>query len=220
MLDPTVPEQLPPYTKDPKFIALLRHPVERMVSAYYWSIRHNQLPNHPLTEGLAPFLKQEPGFPKRYDNRYFDELAKRGFYGEQLESYLHFFEPSRFMVILYDEVRQAPHEVMRRIYRHIGADDSFTPSSLHIKPKKNSYNKAIVAFERSAKSRALRKIADLAHRTLARLQTRQKVPPLPSDMRARLVELFLPHIFQTQKVLGSLPSENRPADIDLMKLWN
>ena len=35
MLDPTVPEQLPPYTRDPKFIAPPRHPVERMVSAYY-----------------------------------------------------------------------------------------------------------------------------------------------------------------------------------------
>ena len=220
MLDPTVPEQLPPYTKEPKFIALLRHPVERMVSAYYWSVRRSQLPNHPLSEGLAPLLQQEPGFPERYGNRYFDELARRGFYGEQLESYLRFFEPSRFMVVLYDEVRQAPHEVTRRIYRHIGVDDHFIPPSLHLKPKKNTYNKALVAFERLAQGRALRKMADLAHRVLAHLQARQQGLSLPSDMHARLVELFRPHILQTQKVLRSLPPENRPADIDLMKLWN
>ena len=220
MLDPTVPEQLPPYTKDPKFIALLRHPVERMVSAYYWLIRRSRLPNRSLAEGLAPFLKQEPGFPERYDNRYLDELARRGFYGEQLESYLHFFEPSRFMVILYDEVRQTPKEVTRRIYRHIGVADDFLPPSLYIKPKKNSYNKAIVTFERLAKRQELRKIADLAHQALARLQTEQKGPPLPSDIRARLVELFRPHILQTQEVLRRLPPENGPTDIDLIKLWN
>jgi len=220
MLDPTVPEQLPPYTRDPKFIALLRHPVERMISAYYWSVRRSQLPNRPLAEGLAPFLQQAPGFPERCANRYFDELVRRGFYGEHLETYLRFFEPSRVMVVLYDEVRQAPHEVIRRVYRHIGVDDDFMPPSLHTKPKKNTYNKAIVAFERLSKGRELRRIADLAHRVLARLQAKQKGPPLPPDVHARLVELFRPHISHTQKVLRSLPPANRPADIDLIKLWN
>ena len=124
------------------------------------------------------------------------------------------------MVILYDEVRQTPKEVTRRIYRHIGVADDFLPPSLYIKPKKNSYNKAIVTFERLAKRQELRKIADLAHQALARLQTEQKGPPLPSDIRARLVELFRPHIIQTQEVLRRLPPENRPTDIDLIKLWN
>jgi hypothetical protein len=220
MLDPTVPGQLLPYSNKPKFIVLLRHPVERMVSAYYWSIRRNQLPNLPLTAGLAPFLKQEPGFPERYENRYVDELARRGFYGEQLESYLHFFEPSQFMVILYNEVRQAPNEVIRRIYRHLGVDDNFLPSSLHSQPKKNTYNTTMMAFERLLKSQMQRKVADLAHRVLARLQTKPKSPSLPPEMRARLVELFRPHILQTQKLLHSLPLENRPANMDLIKLWN
>jgi hypothetical protein len=217
LLDPSAPVALPRYTEDPRFVVMIRHPVERLISAYYWSVRRSQLPNLPIETAIKPLLAEPAGFPNRFADRYFDELVRRAFYGEQLEPYLAAYDPSRFLVITHEEVKADPARVVKRVYAHIGVDSSFEPVSLRVTPKKNSYHPVVVAFERLSKRWSLGSVADRMNRVLANVKTAD--PGLSVAARTRLLELFQPHIVHTQAVLQKLPEANRPQT-DLTRLWS
>jgi hypothetical protein len=216
LLDAHAAEALSRYAEDPRFVVMIRHPVERLISAYYWSVRRSQLPNVPIEKAIAPLLAEPAGFPNRFPDRYFDELVRRAFYGEQLEPYLAVHDPSRFLVITHEEVKTDPARVVERVYNHIGVESSFEPASLRVTPKKNSYHPVVVAFERLSKRWSLGSVADRMNRVLANVRTAD--PGLSVASRARLLELFRPHIVHTQKVLQQLPAANRPQT-DLTRLW-
>lgn len=216
LVDSTVPSVLGSYADDPRFVILIRHPVERLVSAYYWSVRRRQLPHLPIDRAIAPLLDEVPGFPRRFENRHFDELIRRGFYGEQLAAYLCAFEPERFLAIEYSEIEKNAAAVVRRVYAHIGVDPTPTPPSLRVRPKRNSYSRAVVSLERFSERRNFRRIVDRANRVLSRINPRG--PGLSLAARHRLIELFEPHILRTEQVLSLLPPGNRPNG-DLIRSW-
>jgi hypothetical protein len=216
LLDGAVPAILGDFAEDPRFVVMLRHPVDRLVSAYYWSVRRSQLPNLPLEEAIAPLLDEEPGFPRRFADRYFDELVRRGFYGEQLAAYSRVFGADRFLVVGYPEVAADPLRVVRRVYAHIGVDPEFVPPSLTLTPKKNSYSRLALSFERLSKGWNLGRIADRANRLLSRV--RPGNPGLSDTSRARLCELFAPRIAETERALAELPESQRPPD-GLVAAW-
>lgn len=219
MLDDKVPQQLLSYTNDPKFIALLRNPVDRLVSAYFWSVRRGQLPDQPIEQGISPLLEEPPGFPNRFENKYFDELVKRGFYGDQLEAYMDTFDPARFLIILYEEVKSNPRDVIERVYNHIGVEDDFLPSSLNSRPKKNSYSEMLMSIENNfMSSLKMGKIAGYVHKIVDALGWGEK-NGLSQSTRTKLVDLFRPRIQKTEKVLRRVPQNNRVGNIDLTNKW-
>jgi len=219
MLDDSVPDQLPPYTHDPKFIALLRNPIDRLVSAYFWSVRRSQLPDQSIEQGIAPLLEEPPGFPNRFDNEYFDELVKRGFYGDQLEAYMDTFDPARFLVILYEEVKSDPRGVIERVYNHVGVDDEFLPSSLNSRPKKNSYSEMLMSIENNfMKSLKMGRIAGYVHKIVDALGWGEE-NGLSQSTRDKLANLFRPRIRKTEEVLRRIPQDKRPGNIDLANKW-
>jgi len=219
MLDDKVPKQLTSYTDDPKFIALLRNPIDRLVSAYFWSVRRSQLPDQPIEQGIAPLLEEPPGFPNRFDNEYFDELVKRGFYGDQLEAYMDTFDPARFLVILYEEVKSNPRGVIERVYNHVGVDDEFLPSSLNSRPKKNSYSEMLMSIENNfMKSLKMGRIAGYVHKIVDALGWGEE-NGLSQSTRDKLANLFRPRIRKTEEVLRRIPQDKRPGNIDLANKW-
>lgn len=216
LLDSAAPRILRSYVEDPRFVILLRHPVDRLVSAYYWSVRRRQLPNLPIDHGIAALLDEAPGFPRRFENPFFDELVRRGFYGAQISAYVREFEPEQFLVVAYSEIKSDAAGVVRRIYAHIGVDPRFTPPSLGVQPKRNSYSRALVALERLSRGVNSVRIIDRTNRLWSRVKPRE--PGLSLPARQRLVELFEPHVLHAERVLSLLPQKNRPSD-DLISSW-
>ena len=106
----------------------------------------------------------------------------------------------------------------RRIYKHIGADETFVPASLRVRPKVNTRNKATLALERMSKGGKLARVAHLLNRVLARVHDPK--PAMTAAMRTHLMDLFQPHLVHTEVVLAGLPGANRPANIRLTELWD
>ena len=217
LLDPDAPAAIAAHVEGPRLVALLRNPVDRLVSAYFWSLRKNQLDNEPLDTHLGFFLNQGVGFPERHQNRFVDELVTRGFYGQQLEPYIDRFGEDSLLVILYDEVKEDPARVVERVYRHIGVDPAFVPDSLGTRPKVNTRNRAVIALERLTKGRKLARVTDRMHRLLSKVSEPPK--EMTDRQRADLLARFEPHIRHTEAVLARLPEANRPATTDLTDLW-
>ena len=217
MLDADAPAAIAEHVARPRLVALLRDPADRLVSAYFWALRKNQLPNEPLASVLPWFLSQPPGFPERHPDRFVDELVRRGFYGRQLQPYVEAFGPESLLVVLYDEVRRDPAGVVRRVYRHVGVDPDYVPDSLGRRPKVNTRNRAVIALERLTRGRKLARVTDRMHRALARVT--EPPPELSAAERAGLLARFRPHLEEAEAVLAGLPEANRPATVRLTDLW-
>ncbi|MDA7493403.1 sulfotransferase [Akkermansiaceae bacterium] len=211
-------ETLRGYSSCPKFVLSLRDPLERMISSYYWLLRRGKLPRLPLDDGLKSLLNEAPGFPENIDSA-LEEVVRRSCYAEQIERYLHQYPPEDILVILYDEIKSDPLKSIQRVYRHIGVDDTFSPPSLSVQPKKNSYNRLLLAIESLANFKIIAKVVDLAHRGLCKISGQQKSPDLSSELRRELEIRLKPQIQAAREALKRLPAKNRPPDEILENLW-
>lgn len=107
-----------------KLIALLREPVDRLYSRYLHLARENRTPSNHFADSLDP----SSIWWKRND------LVQEGFYYSHLDTYYKLFSKEQIKVVLYDDFRLNPKQVLKEIYQFIGVEDSFSPDL------KTSYN--------------------------------------------------------------------------------
>jgi hypothetical protein len=206
----------------PKFIASLRHPLDRFVSSYYWLIRKNKLPNVPINEGIDIVLSQKKGFPDKIDSP-LEEVVRRGCYGNQVESYLKHFDPKNFLILLYEEIDAMPLESIKKVYKFLDVDSTYMPKSLNEQPKKNSYNSKLIKMERLVDrkyllGKILAKIANKANQMMSKKEAPFQNQLNPEN-RKRLMELYTPQIEYTINVVNQIPTNQRPNLQEFQSLW-
>ncbi len=141
---PESPEAIKAHIPDCRFIVMFRDPIERAISAFFWSYRNNTLPFSSVKEALKNDLKhQNP------QNNY--QLLEKSLYYKYLKNYLTLFDSSRFLFILFDAVNQEPENILKTTYEFCGVDSSFKPESLHTKPKKSAKSQLLNSFESRVK---------------------------------------------------------------------
>lgn len=214
--DPAAAAALHPHAAGAKLIISLRHPVDRMISGYFWQVRRGDMPNLPLEEGIAAVLASQPGFPDTLDGP-IDQAVRRSLYGPQIQRYIDLYGAQNIKVVLYEDIAEDGLGQVRDIYRHMGVDPDFVPPSLNTAPKKNSYNRWLLAIENSTRSKVVAKLCNYAHQVITYAAPRPDI--LPRDMRRRLNALFAPAIAETRAVLQQLPAANRPSDKVLAQRW-
>ena len=104
-------------------VVVLRDPVARAVSNYYWWMRWGQLPVEPVDVGLRKVLDGEYA-----GLRQADEILEYGRYGKHLARYLDIYGPERVLVLLDEDLRADPRAARARVYRFLGVDE-------HVEPK-------------------------------------------------------------------------------------
>lgn len=209
------------YAPKAKLVASLRDPIERAFSAYFWTIRKGKLPNLPVDEGLSRAVEAFKNNKRSTDaERRYCQLIERGFYDDQLQSYLKHFPSQQLMVSLFEDVRKDAAESLRRVLSFIGADPKFVPRSLHTKPKVNLYYRPLIQLERLApESRVMGKVVDKLSGSLKNLNIAAEKPKLSSEVEAQLVEIYKPHLVALQTILDKLPEKQRPMAGDLSEVW-
>ncbi len=206
-------------TATPKLVVSLRHPVDRMVSGYFWLIRRGFLPKLPIEQGLAPLLRQRPGFPDPLDGA-LEEVVRRSNYGPQIAHFVALFGAETMCVVLYDDVERDSLGTIQRIYRFLGADDTFVPPSLNTAPKQNAHTPLLLAIEHQfGKIRMITKLVDITNQSLLSLGLIKRRDVLPADMRRQLDLLVAPWITETAAALRALPVSQRPDPDNLQRLW-
>ena len=198
------------YAKDPKFIVSLRHPVDRLISSYYWLVRVGKLPNIPIENAIENILNQPSGFPNKIEGP-LEEIVRRSCYPHQLKKYLEHYDKEKFFVIQYEDIKGNEQEVINKVYNFL-AVKHFTPPSLKKQQLKNTYNNTSIAIEnklnrKSLFGKALAKAAIVANMSFVKSTSQDKV--LSSEKREILNHLFSPVIEETEKIIESFPSKNR-----------
>jgi hypothetical protein len=119
-----------------RLIFILRHPVERAISNYYFSRRHGL---ETLSFDDAVHFEQE-----RLDRTHFPEVSvhpfayvRRGRYIDYLEQFLRSFPLEQIAVVLFDQLRDSPWKVCKQLYRFLNVDDTFVPDNLYVDYNRN-----------------------------------------------------------------------------------
>lgn len=202
-----------------KLIASLRNPADRAISAYYWYLRKNLLPADRNILQTFQHLK-ECCLSGQIETTGVD-IILRGMYHKQLSNYTNLFKPEQLLVLLYEEIKENPALVLDKIFTFLNVTKNFVPASINERPKKNSYSKWLVAFERiSPKSKIIAALSNRLNQVIAPQQKEQKLSKEVRDAYNLLTDLFEDSVTQTNKLIQNLPKANQPLQKNILSIWN
>lgn len=117
---PSVAGRVEATVPDVRLVALVRQPVERMYSAFLHHIRRGRL--DPRADLYAMVREEDPDVAEL-------DLVGAGLHARNLAPYRRLFGDA-LAVVVFDDVRERPGVVYRRVLEHIGADPGFVPAGL------------------------------------------------------------------------------------------
>lgn len=113
-----------------RIIIVLRNPVDRAYSLYRWMVNHGYEWLYPFERALEEEKKRmdNPMFFSSNPENYYNYLYfHSGLYSQQVLRYLQEFPEHQVKILLFEDVKNNPRNVVRGLYRFLGVDDSFMP---------------------------------------------------------------------------------------------
>lgn len=209
---PKAVERLHRHNAGMQVVVLLRNPVARAYSAYWFARRVGREDLRTFEEALAAESARLAGDPLKAS---FCAYVHNGEYVRHLQTLYRYFDQSQVQVYLTDDLKRDPAEVCRAILGSVGLNGHY---ALDVGRRHNSAGKArsqlvarsLVAFQdsRHPVRRAVRRLIPdrIAYRlwsTIDRLNSREFMPPtMAPETRAKLVEHFRPFNAELGSLLG------------------
>lgn len=218
---PGVPARLAEHLAEARLIAVLRHPIERLVSAYYHYVRYSFLPNEPLATGVRRALDEHGGdaaggfSPRR-------ALLDYGLYARALERYREHFVHDRLAVFLHEDLRADPERAYGAILAFLGLERRGERPPFDRRQNVGVYDPSRIALLRAVQAIACR-VDPLRNRwgyrlgalgmalygawrivdkgLLARVRPNRPAT-LPADLRARLIAFYADDLTRLEHLLG------------------
>ena len=122
--DEKAPVNIKNHFPDVKLIVCLRNPIDRLYSRYLMFKNYFKVEKRTFENAI----KEEPMY------------IKDGYYSEQLATYLKYFDEDKINIIIFDDIKNKPEEVLNKLYQFIGVDHSVIPDKLN--EKSNSAKEA------------------------------------------------------------------------------
>jgi hypothetical protein len=113
-----------------RLIYVMRDPVERTISHYWWHVQHES-----EERGIHEAITGDP---------YYRDVSH---YALQLEPYLELFGSEKVLCLTVEELTARPEQVLRRVFSWLEVDDSFLPPNR--KSKENVTPKVITRPKKS-----------------------------------------------------------------------
>lgn len=190
---PKAPERIAQLLPKAKLIAMLRHPVDRFHSQY-WHMRGWTQGDFPEVEDVAK--RALAGDPEVVD------LVERGHYAEQIGRYDRLFPADALHVVMFEQVRDTPEEAFLSITRHIGVPDEIPKVIGKVVNRTHTW-RSHALHDAMVRHRAWERSLRIS-RAIDRMNTRFiDYPPLPSRVRAELLEHYAPHTTALEDRLGT-----------------
>ena len=134
-----VPKRLISEFANTKIIFLLRNPVERAFSNYFFS-KNNNLETRTIEEVFI-YNKPIPEYPKTISTNPFDYL-ERGVYIKYIKIYLKYIPAENFYIYASDDIIENITEI-QKLYKKLNVSENFVPNSLTKKINKNEKKHAM-----------------------------------------------------------------------------
>jgi len=194
-----VPARMAKLIPDAKLCFLLRNPVERAYSAYWFGLSFGQDPEQSFSDAI----RTQAGYAW---------YVKRGFYHTHIQRFLEHFDQMHF--ILTEELKDSPLTQVAECFRFLGVDTDFIPdTSQRFNPSQVASTKSTLFLRRKWRqtkrfllntrwfSPALRRKVARLSTTVSGRYSNQKPPMLPQD-RAYLTEIYQEHNTALAEFLG------------------
>lgn len=196
---------------DAKFICILRDPVQRAWSHYWFRVRQGY---EKLSVEKA--LDAEPARMRSDDEmtRLRFRYVSWGLYADYLERYEQDFPRQAMCVVTLEELKRNPAQVMARIQRHLGLKprNGFSADNGKLEHKNLAMHprwrwlythsrRALRWAEEDDNSLVRRGVGKVANR-LTKANEREGIPQMPEHVRARLAEAFAESDRRLAKWLG------------------
>jgi hypothetical protein len=109
-----VPKRIFAFNRDARLIYLMRDPVERTLSHYWWEVWTGE-----ETRDIVTAITQEP---------FYRDVSN---YAMQLEAYFEVFPREQVRVLTFEELIADPPDTLQGLFRWLGVDPSFRPANLN-----------------------------------------------------------------------------------------
>jgi hypothetical protein len=202
---PFVAERIFNYNSNMKMLLVLREPIARAYSAY-WYARQN---SWEKTNSFELAIQKEPlrlngSFKEQSELTY----ISHGYYADQLNRYLTYFDQSQIHIVFFEDLKQKPKEVLNDIFNFLNL--SYDVKEINFTQKVNSAAMPKIlwlqSFLRSYDSwyrKAFQGLTTPKFRAFVRENITAKVfswnkksfeyPTINSDLREKLVEHYKPY---------------------------
>ncbi|RQH23134.1 sulfotransferase domain-containing protein [Okeania hirsuta] len=188
---------------DVKLIALLRDPVSRVYSHYLFNQRNNK---HEGEKSLLKVIEadQKQGYPEQY--------FEKGLYYYYLKKYFDIFDRQNIKLFLFEDFTSDPLKVVKDIFTFLNVDSSFVPV-VGAKDAPSGIPKNQTIYNFIYKDNFLRKALRPIIRTLFPNREKRRTlwtnlisrnlsrPPLPSETRKVILEMYKPDIIKLQELI-------------------
>ena len=212
--------ELAKYTDKPKLVISLRNPVRRAISSYYWLCRSGVIEVGNVNDWISSLPDDSNNWSEAIGNQE-SQVILRGFYALQIIEYFEHFSPDDFYVTLYEDVQVDPLLEIQKVYRFLEVDSDFVPPNLNTKPKKNSYNKFLLAFENKFRSKLTSHLANFAHQKLDKFgKSKTQETQVSPDSIAKLHRIFESHSESLFDLIERVPASNRPSIERIKEAWD
>jgi len=197
------------HNPDVKIILVLRNPVDRAYSAYWYARSMGW-------EDLPSFEQAILADPNRHSDpvaRVSCSYLERGIYVKHLEEIYELFPQENVMIFLFEDLKERPVQMCNEIFKHLGLP-FFTPNvNLRHNPASKSrfpllarilFQPSRLPYLRKAARAAIPdRWRDRIRKTLIAMNRETFVPPpIKPEIRQRLVEFYRPYNEALEKILG------------------
>jgi hypothetical protein len=197
---PNCPLRLHQYNSDAKIVAVLRNPVDRAYSAFWFARRNGVEQSETFEEALNKEASNEDSAFARRNLAYLEH----GHYAEQLERFFRLFPDDQIRVLLLEDLRCEDkwQELLRwlRVEKlalpaHHNYNRAMTPRNFRLQQILRNPDTAFSRLYKGLMPRAIRHLVTkhATNRIVAWNLVPFEYPPMNGDTRTHLREHFAPH---------------------------
>jgi hypothetical protein len=121
---PSLIQQIANKQPNAKLILILRNPVARAISSYFY---FNKMFREKNDIEKALLYQPKKDFEITRDNNDFTYI-EHGFYFEQVKNCLNFFSGEQLLVLDYDDLKNDPETLLKYVFKFLNIDEMFTPN--------------------------------------------------------------------------------------------
>jgi hypothetical protein len=205
----TAIRRLHEHNPDVKVIVVLRNPVDRAYSAYWYALRMGWENVLSFDEAvwMDPYRHRDPVAQRSC------AYLERGIYVKHLREIYRWFPEKNVQVYLFENLKERPIEICQEIYRKLRLP-SFTPdASVRFNLSSMARSRGLAGlFSQPSRLLWVRRILRVMLPDQTRDRLRQKLqsinkaeftpPPMNPKTRAKLIEFFRPYNEELEELLG------------------
>lgn len=179
---------------DVKLIFILRNPVDRAYSHYWHVIKmgHEYLSFEKAIEKEEERLNTGDVNSKRYFS-----YKDRGKYVKQLRRFEEYFPKDQILILLQDDLKKHPNEVLKQVYSFLGVDENFSNYDLSKEHNSGKQPHSLRLQQLSSKM-PVKILRDLINK----FNLRNGYTPLNYKMRDKLDDYFRPYNQELEQYLN------------------